>query len=527
MVYTLNSIYSCIIGYFTMIGKIKKNFINLFMVFLMLSASLAFGLKFAIKRIFGATATGEIATALLLPVIGSEKRLIRRLVATILLYTLIPLGLMILFLFGNKINYVTKQKIIAAISSLLFSVSLFPAVSEIAKTIGNYNHPNELLRNYFVSPKKISVTFPHKKRNLIYIMVESLESSFFSKVHGGAIDDNVIPELYKLAQDNICFSVDNNCLGMKPSRDCWTMAATVAQSSGIPFIVPWGENEYPSELKFLPGVTSLFDILHNNSYKQAYICGSKVHFSGMDNFLKTHKVDFVYDLITAKQEKFVPEDYDDGWWGMEDKKTFDYAKKKIMEISNSDSPFACVIATIDTHFWGGNFRDDCCRHQFDEQWLNVYACTSRLVNAFVEWLKKQSFYSDTTIVIVGDHPTRLHGYTPIADDYHQHVYNCFINSPVAPLKEKNRDFTLYDMFPTILASLGCEIQGDRLGLGTNLFSDKNTLYEELGEEAFWEKIGTEKSDKVDFWYYFSPGNCRDYNELFLLNSSEQYKNRKS
>ena len=154
-----------------------------------------------------------------------------------------------------------------------------------------------------MSPKKISVTFPHKKRNLIYIMVESLESSFFSKVHGGAMDDNVIPELYKLAQDNICFSVDNNCLGMKPSRDCWTMAATVAQSSGIPFIVPWGENEYPSELKFLPGVTSLFDILHNNSYKQAYICGSKVHFSGMDNFLKTHKVDFVYDLITAKQEK--------------------------------------------------------------------------------------------------------------------------------------------------------------------------------------------------------------------------------
>mgnify|MGYP003321446689 CR=1 FL=1 len=121
MVYTLNSIYSCIIGYFTMIGKIKKNFINLSMVFLMLSASLAFGLKFAIKRIFGATAIGEIATALLLPVIGSEKRLIRRLVATILLYTLIPLGLMILFLFGNKINYVTKQKIIAAISSLLFS----------------------------------------------------------------------------------------------------------------------------------------------------------------------------------------------------------------------------------------------------------------------------------------------------------------------------------------------------------------------------------------------------------------------
>jgi phosphoglycerol transferase len=37
-----------------------------------------------------------------------------------------------------------------------------------------------------------------------------------------------------------------------------------------------------------------------------------------------------------------------------------------------------------------------------------------------------------------------------------------------------------DIFPTTLAALGFEIEGDRLGLGTNLFSDKPTLWEELG-----------------------------------------------
>ena len=36
-----------------------------------------------------------------------------------------------------------------------------------------------------------------------------------------------------------------------------------------------------------------------------------------------------------------------------------------------------------------------------------------------------------------------------------------------------------DMFPTTLASLGAVIDGDRLGLGTNLFSDKPTLAENL------------------------------------------------
>ena len=36
-----------------------------------------------------------------------------------------------------------------------------------------------------------------------------------------------------------------------------------------------------------------------------------------------------------------------------------------------------------------------------------------------------------------------------------------------------------DMFPTTLASLGAVIDGDRV-IGTNLFSDKPTLAEELG-----------------------------------------------
>ena len=44
----------------------------------------------------------------------------------------------------------------------------------------------------------------------------------------------------------------------------------------------------------------------------------------------------------------------------------------------------------------------------------------------------------------------------------------------------NRDFTTMDMYPTILASIGVEIEDERIGLGTNLFSGKQTLLEEFG-----------------------------------------------
>ena len=36
------------------------------------------------------------------------------------------------------------------------------------------------------------------------------------------------------------------------------------------------------------------------------------------------------------------------------------------------------------------------------------------------------------------------------------------------------------MYPTILASLGIDIDSDRLGLGTNLFSNEKTLIEQYG-----------------------------------------------
>ena len=41
-----------------------------------------------------------------------------------------------------------------------------------------------------------------------------------------------------------------------------------------------------------------------------------------------------------------------------------------------------------------------------------------------------------------------------------------------------------DLFPTTLAVLGVDIEGNRLGLGTNMFSDVPTLQERDGKELF-------------------------------------------
>ena len=76
------------------------------------------------------------------------------------------------------------------------------------------------------------------------------------------------------------------------------------------------------------------------------------------------------------------------------------------------------------------------------------------------------------------------------------VYNCFLNPAKVPsTSTEGRGLTQLDMFPTILSSLGFEIPGNRLGMGTDLFSDAPTLLEELG----YDYLSTELQKQSKFY----------------------------
>ena len=84
--------------------------------------------------------------------------------------------------------------------------------------------------------------------------------------------------------------------------------------------------------------------------------------------------------------------------------------------------------------------------------------------------------------------------TSVPAEYERTVYTAYINSSVTPKLNKRRDYTTFDDFPTTLASMGVKIEGDRLGLGTNLFSDVETLSEKYGRE--FEKNELEKKSEL-------------------------------
>ena len=383
-----------------------------------------------------------------------------------------------------------KRTLLRIVSMCVLSVGLLIWAAfdvQLPQYVWANIHAGKLFENSYVDPNSVKITFPEKKRNLVYIYLESMETSYLSQELGGALDENMIPELYQLAKDNTNFSHNSEVGGFsEASGASWTVGSMVSQTSGVPLKTPSGnQNDYGQDgSAFLPGVTSLTSILAENGYYQSLMVGSDANFGGRKSYFETHGVDKVYDIYTARKDGIVPEDYF-VWWGMEDLHLFEYAKQELTKIAAQDQPFVFTMLTVDTHHVGG-YQCELCQPTRKETYEQSISCSSRQVASFVSWLQEQPFYENTTVIIVGDHNSMDHGYFErnVEDGYQRHVYDCIINAPVQTENTKNRTFVALDMFPTTLAAIGCEIEGDRLGLGTNLFSDLPTLAEQMGFETF-------------------------------------------
>ena len=364
-----------------------------------------------------------------------------------------------------------------------------------------------IYKDEYRDPKTVKITAPEKKRNLIYIYMESMECSFSDREHGGIAATNMIPEMTALAVDNVNFTASDSSElnGAVPvTGTTWTMASLVAQTSGVPLTIPIGENAMGKRpyKTFLPGTYSLGQVLREQGYELSILLGSEKEFSGADIYLSTHGDYKILDLNTYRQNGTLSKDYF-VWWGFEDEKLYSYAKDEITELASGERPFAFTMMTMDTHFTNG-YRCRLCENEFRDQYSNVIACASRQLDSFLKWLSEQPFYENTTVVIVGDHPTMDTKYTNslkyASEKYERKSYCAILNSAVAFDLGQTRHFTSMDMYPTTLAAMGFSIEGNRLGLGVNLFSSESTMLEKYGAQKLNDLL-EERSDFYDQLMY--------------------------
>ena len=394
-------------------------------------------------------------------------------------------------------RFFTYHALLLALAVLVFAVTLFTTRLDVFAYVDTASTESDFIEEHYVDPLTVRLRFPEEKRNLIYIFLESMENTFADTAAGEPITDDYIPQLRLLAEENVNFSNTAGLGGaLSFSGTTWTAAAMAAQTSGVPVkvTVTADEDAYGAGEDFLPGIISLGEIFEKQGYHQTLLLGSDAEFHGREPYFIRHGDYEIVDIDSLKAEGRLPEDYQ-VWWGFEDQKLFAYAIEELMRLAKEEEPFNFTMLTVDTHFPDG-YECALCGDTYENQYANVLACSAEQVYDFVTWIKKQPFYENTTIIISGDHLTMDAAFLDdIDENYVRTVYNCIINAPVTPVQEKNRKFATFDMFPTTLAALGVEIEGDRLGLGTNLFSEKETLTEQYG----FEKLDEELQKKSEFY----------------------------
>ena len=313
-----------------------------------------------------------------------------------------------------------------------------------------------------------------------------METSFASKQNGGYQNVNLIPEITELAQQNINFGKSENGIGggFDAIGSSSTFDAMHTRSFGLPHISNYRKTS------ILHNYKSIYSILNTFGYKQVFFQGNPGLYSSFKNLVIDQKINEVYgpdDLIqrlAIDSTKLIKRH---GYKTVQDKDAFKFA---LQILDSIQSPFSLTFFTIDTHSPSGIYDPECVKssdeNNEDERLKASVRCVSRELKKFIDTLKTKEFYKNTSIVFFGDHlfmGTRLVKGFP-----NRKWVNVFINSSKTPILEEKRLYSDVDMFPTIISSMNFDIEGDKLGLGTDLFSGKKTLVENIGLDSLNKEI---------------------------------------
>lgn len=417
--------------------------------------------------------------------------MIKQYLASTIPLSLIIAAILIIFLY-TIFNTIRKRLLFIALYFLSTIILLFHDLS-ISDYIHILNDEPEKTSAYshffsenYVNPDSVIITPPQNKRNLILIYLESMETTYSDKRKGGNQEVNLIPEITNLAKENISFGKRNGNIGggLDAMGSNHTFGSMYTRTLGIPYTID------DAKVPIMSHYNSLYKILNKNGYKQFFFQGNPGLYEDFKKFVEKQKIDEIYgpeEIINVLKLNVSDLIKKQGYKTIQDKDAFKFATKLLDSIPE---PFSLTFFTIDSHAPNGLYDPDCIKvydeNNKDELLKSCIRCASKELYTFISSIQKSSFYKNTSIIIFGDHlfmGTRL-----VKDFPNRKWIDIFINAPKISAINENRTFSDIDMFPTILSSLNFKINGDKLGFGVNLFSDKKTLIEQIGLDSLNKEI---------------------------------------
>jgi len=268
-----------------------------------------------------------------------------------------------------------------------------------------------------------------KQPNLVFIIVESLSSSFSGPL---SREISFTPFLDSLASNSIYFpnfiSTSERTFGVLPS----------ALAS-----LPHGKSGFSKLQINMPSHSSILKVLNNHDYHTSFYYGGDANYDNMSTFLQRNEIDTIYDFPQYNYDKT---EYvlsiDDVDFGVDDQQLFENASNSWRMQS---SPFTHIYLTLSMHypfrFKGQDTYLDLARKRIEEEAkanilekkkylsnLKVFSscmftddALKYLFKAYVE----NGLYDNTIFFIFGDHAL---GPVPKANDLEKYRTPLFIHS---------------------------------------------------------------------------------------------------
>jgi hypothetical protein len=296
--------------------KSRRNAPQKTAVCLLLLSFLLLSVLFWFKHRFGVVRLEELLYYAYMPLTGSNMDIVYSFVLEVIAADfLIVFGIIILsnITITNKNNSVifhidrekihrfetyTAPPVFAAAVLLVFFCMDFPAVVNRKTGVSS-----TFYEQYYINPKTVNFIYPEKRRNLILIFIESLETGFLPKDKGGCFNENLLPNVCALAENNINFSETSGAGGgVQLYGTGWTIGGISSYLGGVPLLIPPG---YDRAGGFMPGITTLGDILNGGGGGILNITAlvRKQNSERVINILQhTAKLSFGIIYISARQD---------------------------------------------------------------------------------------------------------------------------------------------------------------------------------------------------------------------------------
>jgi len=324
-------------------------------------------------------------------------------------------------------------------------------------------------------PKNVYSEKVEKKKNVIFIMVESLSAEYMG-IYGN--QKNLTPHLDSLSEKSLFF---NNIFA--------TGTRTVRGMEAVILSIPPTAGRSIVKRPINDTLDSVGDVFYQNGYDNKFIYAGHGYFDNMNNFFSKNNFTVV-DRIDFKDSEITFSNA----WGVCDE---DLLNKTLQEADvsyKSKKPFFSFIMTTSNHrpYTYPSGKIDIPSHTGRD---GAVKYTDYAINAFLEKARNKPWFNDTIFVIIADHNGGSAGKTSLPLYRYKIPLIIYAPSFIKP-QTITKLSSQIDVMPTILNILGISYK--------KKFFGNNILDENFVQRAFvgnYQKLGYVKND---YLYYLSP-----------------------